>query len=440
MATRYIKDRQDRFYFITKKGKRESFKLIFGDEVKTSTKPAPSGSGWQSVRYRERLGEIKKPKLGKKRSLEMYFLDVGQGDAAFIVTPNNTKILVDGGLRERALGFLIWKYRLDKPGRKLTIDHMFLSHADDDHVSGLVPLLNHPDITVRNIWHNGIGIYKDASFNKSLGRVSKGILKTRHSSLADLGTKKLSAGFRRWTQAVAASGTNYNALDASAGVLDIGDPEITLEIISPVLEADNTYRWFGNKSQTINGHSLTFRLGYGHVRSYFSGDLNAKGCRHILDKPYASLKLDAHIFKTPHHGSFDYYQPFLNAVAPMISVVSSGDSPDHGHPRACFLGALGLAGRGETPMIFSTEIAATFVDIGEKESSDENEPKTTADINLGDIDFSKSDANAIARQRFKKVLSGIINVRSDGEDIYAARRVRAGYQWELYGPIEYFDS
>ena len=72
--------------------------------------------------------------------------------------------------------------------------------------------------------------------------------------------------------------------------------------------------------------------------------------------------------------------------------------------------------------------------------SDENEPKTTADINLGDIDFSKSDANAIARQRFKKVLSGIINVRTDGEDIYAARRVRAGYQWELYGPIRYFDS
>ena len=60
----------------------------------------------------------------------MYFLDVGQGDAAFVVTPNNTKILVDGGLRDRALGFLIWKYRLDLPNTAVTIDHLFLSHAD----------------------------------------------------------------------------------------------------------------------------------------------------------------------------------------------------------------------------------------------------------------------------------------------------------------------
>ena len=53
----------------------------------------------------------------------MYFLDVGQGDAAFIVTPNNTKILVDGGLKRQALGFLIWKYRLDQPGNTVTIDN-----------------------------------------------------------------------------------------------------------------------------------------------------------------------------------------------------------------------------------------------------------------------------------------------------------------------------
>ncbi len=32
-------------------------------------------------------------------------------------------------------------------------------------------------------------------------------------------------------------------------------------------------------------------------------------------------------------------------------------------------------------------------------------------------------------------LPGIINVRSDGETIYTARRVNTGYQWESYGPI-----
>ena len=114
----------------------------------------------------------------------------------------------------------------------------------------------------------------------------------------------------------------------------------------------------------------------------------------------------------------------------MVTVISSGDSPDHGHPRASFLGGIGLAGRGENPLIFSTEIAATFVDAGDRAAVDDAEPTT-----LGDLDFSMSSSNVTARRRFKKVLSGIINVRTDGEHIYTARRVRASYQWELYGPI-----
>lgn len=431
MAIRFIQSKQEKFFFINDKGQRKSFKLIFGDEVDTSTTPAPSGNNWSSVRCRGRLGEVKNIDLTTERSLEMYFLDIGQGDAAFLVTPNNTKVLVDGGLKDRALGFLIWKYQLDKPQNSLVIDHLFLSHADQDHVSGLIPLINHPDITVRNIWHNGIAVYKDPSFNKSLGQVINDRLRTRHSVLSDLGSEIQSNGFKNWIDAVTSSGANYNALDSSIETLDIGDPDIHLEILSPVLEPDNTYDWFGNKSETINGHSLTFRITCGHVRTFFSGDLNTKGSKHLMKQPNVGLKLNSHIFKTPHHGSHDYHQPLFNAIAPMISVVSSGDSPDHGHPRASFLGGLGLAGRSDSPLVFSTEIAATFADAGDSAAVDNNEPTT-----LGDLDFSSASSNAIARRRFKKVLSGIINVRTDGNDIYCARRVRASYQWELYGPIE----
>jgi hypothetical protein len=115
----------------------------------------------------------------------------------------------------------------------------------------------------------------------------------------------------------------------------------------------------------------------------------------------------------------------------MISVVSSGNSPDHGHPRAIFLGALGLAGRGPAPLVFATEIAATFVDAGDTEAV----PSDDEPVTFGDLDFSTSVANAEARRRFKKILPGIINVRTDGRAIYAYRRVQAGYQWESYGPL-----
>ena len=121
----------------------------------------------------------------------------------------------------------------------------------------------------------------------------------------------------------------------------------------------------------------------------------------------------------------------------MISVVSSGDLPDHGHPRAVFLGAFGLAGRGPAPLVFATEIAATFVDAGDAAAiaaAGIEEP-----ITFGELDFSTSHANVIARRRFKKILPGVINVRTDGSRLLAFRRVQSSYQWESYGPIQPVD-
>ncbi|MDH3475529.1 MAG: MBL fold metallo-hydrolase, partial [Rhodospirillales bacterium] len=216
MAVRFLDKKTQRFYFVDpNSAKRRSYVLIFGDEVETMTGAAPSGTGFRRIKYRGREGEMKTPPLAADRSLEMYFLDVGQGDAAFIVTPNNTKILVDGGLKDRALGFLIWKYRLDRPNTAVEIDHLVLSHADQDHVEGLIPLLKHPKITVRRIWHNGIGVF-DSGFDEALGDVSNDVLTTLHDSTADLQGLALDGGFAEWIQAVDGSGAQYRALDASA--------------------------------------------------------------------------------------------------------------------------------------------------------------------------------------------------------------------------------
>ena len=115
----------------------------------------------------------------------------------------------------------------------------------------------------------------------------------------------------------------------------------------------------------------------------------------------------------------------------MISVVSSGDLPDHGHPRAIFLGGLGLAGRGAAPLVFSTEIAATFIDAGDPEAAVAlNEP-----ITFAELDFSTSAANEVARRRFKKILTGVINVRTDGTRMFAFRASSRATSGSPYGPI-----
>jgi competence protein ComEC len=437
MAVRFLNKKTHRFYFVNEEDERKSYVLIFGDEVNTLQGAAPSGADYNRVRYRGRTGEWKEPPLNSNRNLELYFLDVGQGDAAFIVTPNNTKILVDGGLRDRALGFLIWKYRLDQGNNSVTIDHLFLSHADKDHVEGLIPLLSHPRITVNAIHHNGIGQF-DSGFNTDLGNLSNdNRLTTLHDTLNDLNGLELASGpqelFADWIQAVRASGTTYGRLDRATDIFDVGDSDVTCEIVGPLLEPNGqSLRWFSDKSHTINGHSLVFRLSYGNVRTFFSGDLNIPGSEHLLTAQNGDLSLNAHIFKAPHHGSNEFSTSLLDAVHPMITIVSSGEMPDHGHPRANFLGAIGRYSRSEEPLLFSTEVAALFADIDDPNSVADEHTVTT----LGDIDFSKSEGNIEARRRFKKVLPGIINVRTDGEYIYAFRRIQQAYQWESYGPIE----
>ena len=118
----------------------------------------------------------------------------------------------------------------------------------------------------------------------------------------------------------------------------------------------------------------------------------------------------------------------LVAISPQISVVSSGDGPDHGHPRANLLAAIGRASRSPEPLLFSTEIAATFIEEGDELDEDDV-------TSLEDLDFSVSNFNEVARKLFKQRLPGLINVRTDGHDLYAARRVNQGYWWEAYGPM-----
>ena len=124
-------------------------------------------------------------RLVTEHPLELYFIDVGQGDSTFIVTPAGRKILIDGGRVNEAFQFLVWKYRLDLPGAEpVEIDLVVLTHADEDHIAGLVPIIGHPLIEINEIVHSGIAKYSAGTFNTKIGqRVGSGsisVLVTRH--------------------------------------------------------------------------------------------------------------------------------------------------------------------------------------------------------------------------------------------------------------------
>ncbi len=70
------------------------------------------------------------------RDLQVYFIDVGQGDSTLIITPNKKTILIDGGGSENyEVGDnILIPYLLARQIKK--IDYIFISHFDTDHVRG----------------------------------------------------------------------------------------------------------------------------------------------------------------------------------------------------------------------------------------------------------------------------------------------------------------
>ena len=427
MATGFVKRKTVRLYD-GPTGNAFKMVLIFGDAVDRTGIVA---NGRERVTFRGQEGFIRVADLGDQPSLEIYFIDVGQGDAAFVVTPGRKKILIDGGYNRRALGFLTWLYRLDKTGAEpVDIDLLIMSHGDGDHLDGLIPIVRHPLIRIQRILHNGLATFDDDQLPERLGQLSDDgdFIVTRYSALDELPNFTLSGTFSNWKLAVEneASIQSYESVDSRTGTIALGEPDLTLEILGPRLEQVNgadACRWFGNHAHTINGHSVVFRLTYKQVSALFSGDLNIEGSHHLLADPAITAKLDAQVFKTPHHGSHEFANELFAAIQPQVSVVSSGDEPDHGHPRASFLGALGRHHRSSQPLLFSTEIAATF----HEDRSDRGEETSLEGLSVTDPEDRRE-----MRIRFKRRLHGMINVRTDGHKIYSARRVATGYWWESY--------
>lgn len=397
MPIQYISTKSTVFHPDSQTDSQE-FVLIFGDEVETT---GQQENGRDEVIYRGRTGWVRSDRLMPDHPLEMYCIDVGQGDSVFIVTPAGHKILIDGGRSNEAFQFLVWKYRLDLPNpTPVDIDLMVVSHTDDDHIAGLVSILAHPLIQVREIIHSGIAKY-NSGFNTELGdTVGQGqhrVLVTRHDSIADLDGEDLKSIMARWRDALDTEpGLIYRAVDSTTGVIDVGDPAVTLHVLGPRRvnqpgHSDLVYPWLGTAARTVNGHSVVLRLDFQNVRVLLPGDINARGARHLMDGQNFAAESDAHVFKAPHHGSHEYDRSFLEAVHPQVSVISSGESPDHGHPRANFLGTIGNVSRSDKPLLFSTELVAQFTVDSYAEAPDaDDEVDPTDPAMLGQ-----------ARRRFK---------------------------------------
>jgi hypothetical protein len=141
---------------------------------------------------------------------------------------------------------------------------------------------------------------------------------------------------------------------------------------------------------------------YGGISYLFSGDLNDEAGRFLTrEHNRGNLNLKAEVFKVPHHGSADFSGAFIQAVAPVVSVVSSGDESarkEYIHPRATLVGALGKWSRVPEPLVFVTELVAFFALEGWSRLTDAKKDK------------KRGEFFAFSRTAF-----GMVKTRTDGK-------------------------
>ena len=406
------------------------------------------------IRFRGGVGYALKENFGNDRTLEIYFIDVGQGDAILIQTPDDKRILIDGGKNESAHSFLKWKYHLTKYPK--VFDAIILTHGDADHSKGLIQILNDEKVLVKRIYHNGIALRSGSN----LGGVSEDgeYLTELYDDVEDLRPKydQLSPLYKEWVDAVTSVRKRvekYNSQPESERPEEIdfvchrvdqfttkvptgGTNGVQITFIGPLnygSEGSPKLKVFSKDvGKTLNGNSVAFLLEYKKARILLCGDMNAQSTIPLVEK-HGEQGLHANVFKANHHGSDDFSTEFLSTVKPWVSIVSSGDFPDYGHPRAVLLGCLGryAPSQVQKPLLFSTEIAATFRPVPASKISELD--KTAKEVESA----SKKD---ISVHLYEKTLHGMINVRTNGKWLAAGRvyekengpEGRPIWQWEAY--------
>lgn len=232
--------------------------------------------------------QIQAPAPVENSSFKVYYLDVGEADAALIQC-DGKNMLIDGGNVSDS-SFI---YSFLKNHNVSHIDVMVASHAHEDHAGGLAGALNYA--TVGKVYCPTTSYDTDAFTN-----------------------------FKKYVEK-----QNVQITVPKAGdTFTLGSAKAT--ILGPVKSAENE-----------NNNSLIIRVEYGSTSFLFTGDAETAEEQDVLD---SGRKLESTVLKVAHHGSESSTgYLWLRTVSPKYAVISVGEN-DYGHPTESVLSRLRDAG------------------------------------------------------------------------------------------------
>lgn len=221
------------------------------------------------------------------RGLEVTFLDVGQGDGIFLRERGGLTCLIDGGSSDvSGVGRYCMEPFLKARGVS-RVDYVFVTHGDEDHVSGLKELIERQEKGVeiqtlvfpeRKLWDEGL---------EELCRL--------------------------------AGREGISMVQISPGQ-QISGRELKLSCLAP----DGSLL-----QETGNEASLVLEASWGELDLLFAGDVEGRGEELLTE----AVEKEYEVLKVAHHGSRNSTgDAFLGKVSPLIGVISAGRDNSYGHP------------------------------------------------------------------------------------------------------------
>jgi beta-lactamase superfamily II metal-dependent hydrolase len=486
MTIKYISEEATPLY-IAATGNKKSIELLWGDQVTI----LETGATRSKVRARGKNGYVSNSALSDKSLLEIYFIDVGQGDGVLIRTPDGRHIMIDGGYEranqptgKNAADFVDWKFSKDYGLKQIHLDAMITSHNDADHYGGLADLLNvseikeldTQDVCVDAFYHAGVAWW-DGPTNKKrwLGPTSPDkkylvqLMGNRSeviSALKDNAVPKLQGEWGQFMKHVTKTKTmdgsatpirRLSQLDRYIPGFDGSNGGVAIRILAPFEiknDGQSSLHNFGSSdSKNTNGNSLLLRLDYKRSRILLTGDLNTESQRTLLNDYIGNrVEFQCDVAKACHHGSDEVSYEFLSTIRPAVTVISSGDNEGHDHPRPDIVAASATTGYLEiandrivTPLIYSTELARS-INLGQPISLTIS--NSTGDTVLKEEELEKVTIKSMVTKAgdlnptsvIKKLnntyivsglIYGLVNIRTDGEKILCATLNEKDKTWQI---------
>ena len=223
---------------------------------------------------------------------EVHFIDVGQGDAALLLSGGQA-VLIDAGTAESASALV--RYLEERGVRSLYA--VIASHPHSDHIGGMAAVLS---AFPAEHFYMGPETQNTAAYEDMLDALE--VQGVQPAIPADGDTVRLDSG-------------------------------ATVTFLGP---ADDV------SAENMNDRSLIALFSTGTEQVLFMGDAEAAAEQSLLAH-HPELTCD--ILKVGHHGAATSSTPaFLSAIQPSVAVISCGVDNDYGHPSDQTLQNLSLAG------------------------------------------------------------------------------------------------